>query len=116
MAVTATHYWLSCIATTTLNLGRNEGLLGPDHPDTLSSRNNLAISYGRMGRHEEALALDQENLADSERVLEPDHPDTLASRNSLAIDYRNLGRYAEADALEEGVPEVDDDSAGGEGE
>jgi hypothetical protein len=91
-------------------------ILGPDHPDTLGSRNNLAVSYRSMGRHEEALALDEGTVAAYERVLGPDHPDTFTSRRNLASDYRNLGRNEEADAVEEGTPDVDDDLASGEGE
>ena len=34
-----------------------ERVLGPDHPDTLSSRNNLANAYGDAGRLDEAISL-----------------------------------------------------------
>ncbi|MER6477123.1 tetratricopeptide repeat protein [Streptomyces filamentosus] len=59
-------------------------LLGPDHTDTLVSRNNLATALHDLGRYQEAADLHQRNLADSERILGTDHPDTLASRNNLA--------------------------------
>jgi len=68
--------------------------LGPDHPDTLASRNNLAVSYTHVGRHEDALALNQQVLADRVRVLGNDHPDTLHSRNNLAASYDNVGRHS----------------------
>ena len=55
--------------------------LGADHPDTLTSRNNLA--YGSAGRLAEATALFERTLADRERVLGADHPDTLTSQNNL---------------------------------
>lgn len=58
--------------------------LGPDHPDTLLSRNNLALVLNGLGRHQEAADLHQQTLTDSERVLGPDHPHTLLSRNNLA--------------------------------
>lgn len=38
--------------------GLNERLLGPDHPDTLTSRNNLAIAYRAVGRDGEADGLE----------------------------------------------------------
>ncbi|MFK4224163.1 tetratricopeptide repeat protein, partial [Streptomyces sp. NPDC019890] len=76
---------------------------GPDHPDTLQSRNNLAASYADVGRFEEALALREQVLADFERVLGPDHPDTLNSRNDLAASYADVGRIEEALALGERV-------------
>jgi len=35
-------------------LGAMVRVLGPDHPDTLKSRHNLALSYRDAGRHKEA--------------------------------------------------------------
>ena len=55
-----------------------ERVLGPDHPDTLTSRDNLAIAYRDAGRTAEAITLHEQTLAARERVLGPDHPDTLA--------------------------------------
>ncbi|MCQ5282670.1 tetratricopeptide repeat protein, partial [Schaalia odontolytica] len=58
-------------------------VLGEDHPDTLSSRNNLAYAYCVVGRLEEAITLFEQVLPDRIRVLGEDHPDTLSSRNNL---------------------------------
>ena len=74
-------------------------VLGPDHPDTLASRNNLAAAYRAAGRFAEAIALHERTLAGRERVLGPDHPATLNSRNNLAAAYQEAGRFAEAIAL-----------------
>ena len=76
-----------------------EGLLGPDHPDTLASRNNLAGAYKSAGHLTEAIALYEQVLTDHIRVLDEDHPDTLASRNNLAGAYKSAGRLTEAIAL-----------------
>jgi len=73
-----------------------ERVLGPDHPGTLSSRNNLALAYQAAGRAAEAIPLLEQTLAARERVLRPDHPDTLTSRNNLALAYEDAGRAAEA--------------------
>ena len=70
--------------------------LGPDHPDTLTARDNLAHAYEFAGRLGEAIRLFERTLADRERVLGPDHPDTLTSRNNLAFAYRSAGRLDEA--------------------
>lgn len=67
-----------------------ERLLGPDHLDTLSSRNNLAAAY-------------QSVLADRLRVLGSDHPDTLYSRNNLASAYYSAGDVGRAIPLYESV-------------
>jgi tetratricopeptide (TPR) repeat protein len=69
---------------------------GPDHPDTLASRNNLGEALHGLGRHAEAADLHRETLDASVRVLGPDHPDTLTSRNNLAGALYGLGRHAEA--------------------
>ena len=75
--------------------------LGPDHPDTLASRNNLAVAYEDAGRLDEAITLYQQNLTDCTRVLGPLHPDTLTSRNNLANAYQESGRPDEAITLHE---------------
>jgi Flp pilus assembly protein TadD len=76
-----------------------EWVLGADHPNTLKSRNNLAMSYLASGRPDKAIPLYKRTLADCERVLGADHPNTLRSRNNLAMGYRAAGRTAEAIAL-----------------
>ncbi|KOG26347.1 ATP-binding protein, partial [Streptomyces viridochromogenes] len=59
-------------------------LLGPDHPDTLAARSDLARWRGEAGDAAGAIAAYAEVLADHERVLGPDHPHTLAARSDLA--------------------------------
>jgi tetratricopeptide (TPR) repeat protein len=77
----------------------SERVLGPDHPSTLASRNNLAAAYQAAGRRDEAITLDEQILAASERVLGPDHPSTLQARNNLAAAYGDAGRLDEAISL-----------------
>ena len=77
--------------------------LGPHHPDTLASRNNLAGAYRVSGRLDKAIALHKENLEDSIRVLGTDHPSTLTSRLNLAGAYQAAGRLNEAITLYEQV-------------
>ncbi len=78
-------------------------VLGPHHPDTLASRNNLAGTYRDAGRLDKAIALYEQTLGDSVRVLGSDHPDALTARNTLAGAYRAAGRLDEAIALYEQV-------------
>jgi tetratricopeptide (TPR) repeat protein len=73
-------------------------LRGPDHPNTLVSRNNLANALYAQGKHAEAEAEHCAVLAIFERVLGPEHPDTLSSRNNLAGTLRAQGKHAEAEA------------------
>ena len=73
-----------------------ERLLGPDHPDTLNSRNSLAAAYLAAGRVADAIPLFEQTLATRERLRGPDHSDTLTSRNNLANAYQDAGRVADA--------------------
>ena len=85
-----------------------EDVLGPDHPDTLTVRNNLAGAYDSVGRFGEAIDAWEELLPDCERVLGPDHPVTLTVRNNLAFVYKSVGRFGEAiDAWEELLPDCE---------
>ena len=77
--------------------------LGPDHPDTLASRNNLAGTYRASGRLDKAITLYEQTLEDSIRVLSTDHPSTLTSRLNLAGAYQAAGRLDEAITLYEQV-------------
>uniref|UniRef100_UPI002615251B tetratricopeptide repeat protein n=1 Tax=uncultured Actinomyces sp. TaxID=249061 RepID=UPI002615251B len=73
--------------------------LGPDHPSTLTSRNNLAYAYQDVGRLDDAITLHRQTLEDRTRILGPHHPDTLTSRNNLANAYQDAGRLDDAITL-----------------
>ncbi len=70
--------------------------LGPDHPDTMMSMNNLAEGYHYAGKYDRALPLLEETLALRKAKLGPDHRDTLMSMNHLADGYRLTGKYDRA--------------------
>ena len=78
-----------------------ESKLGPDHPVTLKSCNNLADAYREAGRITEAIDLQKSTLKLRESKLGPGHLDTLHSRNNLALAYEAAGRSAEAIPLHE---------------
>ncbi len=59
-------------------------MLGDTHPDTLTSRNNLAYAYWEVADLGRAVSLYEVTLAQCERVLGNAHPDTRRSRNNLA--------------------------------
>ena len=85
--------------TLTDSVTRAGDTLGPDHPSTLASRNNLANAYRDAGRLDEAIALHKQTLEDRARILGPHHPDTLISHHNLAGAYQDAGRLDEAIAL-----------------
>ena len=87
--------------TLTDSVTRAGNALGPHHPDTLASRNNLASAYRAAGRLNEAIPLYEQTLNECSRILGPDNPGTLATRNNLAYAYRAAGRLNEAIPLYE---------------
>ncbi len=74
-------------------------MLGPKHPNTAQSYNNLASNLDNQGRYKEAEPLFRKALAIYEEVLGPKHPDTALSYNNLASNLDNQGRYKEAEPL-----------------
>ncbi|MFF3820613.1 tetratricopeptide repeat protein [Streptomyces bluensis] len=63
---------------------RSRALLGPDHPETLLARDNLAANRGEAGDARGAMEALNELLTDRLRVQGPDHSDTLNTRSGLA--------------------------------
>ena len=76
-----------------------KNLLGAEHPDTLHSMGNLAITYKNQGRWNEAEQLDINVMDVTEKLLGAEHPDTLSSTGNLASTYWNQGRWNEAEEL-----------------
>jgi tetratricopeptide (TPR) repeat protein len=76
-----------------------ERMLGPDHHDTLNSRNSLAAAYQAADRPADAIALFEQTLVIRERFGGPEHPDTLTTQNNLAFGYQAAGRASEARLL-----------------
>ena len=76
-----------------------EKALGPDHPSTATSLNNLAELYRSRGRYGDAEPLYQRALAIREKALGPDHSDTASSLNNLAALYDYQCRYVDAEPL-----------------
>ncbi|MGI8685851.1 MAG: tetratricopeptide repeat protein [Acidimicrobiales bacterium] len=70
---------------------RLSGALGPEHPDTLTSRDNLAYAYLWADDLDRAIPLYETTLAERERALGPEHPGTLSSRDNLAGAYLVTG-------------------------
>ena len=83
-----------------------EKALGLEHPSTLSSIANLALTYSNRGRWKEAEELDVQVMETSLRVLGDEHPSTLTGMANLASTYRNQGRWKEAEELEVQVMET----------
>jgi tetratricopeptide (TPR) repeat protein len=80
--------------------------LGPDHPDTLVSRSNLALALRAAGQLEEAEAEQSAAVTAMTRVLGPDYPDTLLGRGNLASLLSAAGRLEQAEAEHRAMLEI----------
>jgi DUF2075 family protein len=66
--------------------------LSKDHPDILTSIDNLVLIYRDQGQLEEAEQLEVQVIKTSKTKLSKDYPDTLNSIANLASMYRNQGQ------------------------
>ncbi|KAH8814667.1 acyl transferase/acyl hydrolase/lysophospholipase [Flagelloscypha sp. PMI_526] len=81
-------------------------IFGSEHPDTLASMNNLAVTYSDLARHADALKLKEKVVELRRRILGSEHPHTLTSMGNLANTYSDLARHAESLKLKEKVLEL----------
>jgi tetratricopeptide (TPR) repeat protein len=81
-------------------------VLGDKHPDTLTSMNNLALTYADQGRWDEAEELQKKVMKTRKRVLGDEHPNTLSSISNLTSTYADQGRWGEAEELQKEVIET----------
>ena len=70
--------------------------LSPDHPETLSAMDSLAVALRLNGRAREAVPLLETVLAIRRASLGADHRDTFRTVGNLAVAYQDAGRLAEA--------------------
>lgn len=92
----AISWWQSMVAD-------SERLLGDQHLDTFTARNNLATAYLQAGRIEEGLPVLERVVRDSDRVLGSQHSTTRGARGNLASAYAEAGRRGEAIAILESL-------------
>jgi len=74
-------------------------VLGSEHPDTLTSISNLALTYWNQGRWKEAETLGIQVVETRKKVLGSEHPETLISMGNLAFTWKSQGRVEDALAL-----------------
>ena len=73
-----------------------EQFRGPQHPDTLSARDELAEAYQAAGDAKAAIRLLSKNLADRERLQGPRDAETMATRDRLAAAFLAEGKNKDA--------------------
>lgn len=80
--------------------------LGQQHPDTLLSMGNLAITFYKQARLEKAEEFQFQVMEISKTVLGEQHPYTLSSMNNIALTLRDQKRSKEAEELGMQVMEI----------
>ena len=91
-------YHLAKIINQRVN-AQNEKNLGPEHPNTLNSKADLALIFRKQGWWKESEELGLQVMETRKRVLGLEHPDTLTSMHSLALTTQFQGRPKEAEEL-----------------
>ncbi|KAF1996952.1 hypothetical protein P154DRAFT_607067 [Amniculicola lignicola CBS 123094] len=76
-----------------------EKVLGPEHPDTLTSIGQLGTILLMQCKYKEAEAMHRQALKGREKALGPEHPDTLSSMTSLASTFWYQRSLNEAEDL-----------------
>ena len=76
-----------------------KNILGPEHPNTLTSMSNLALVLERQGKYKEAEVMNRKVLAWKEALLGPKHPSTLTRMSNLALVLESQGKYKEAEVM-----------------
>jgi serine/threonine protein kinase len=73
-----------------------QAALGPDHSDTLATRNSLGEAYLAAGHAAQALPLFEAMLKARESKLGSDHHDTFVCQNNLAMAFAMMGDLSRA--------------------
>jgi tetratricopeptide (TPR) repeat protein len=81
-------------------------LLGAEHPNTLTTMNNLAETLRAQGDFEGARKLHEQVLEIRRRILGAEHPNTLTTMNNLAATLSSQGDFEGARKLHEQVLEI----------
>ncbi|KAK5202667.1 hypothetical protein LTR41_011588 [Exophiala xenobiotica] len=76
-------------------------VLGEEHPETLTSMNNLAGALSSQGEYEEAEEMHRKTLQLSRKVLGDDHPSMMVSVHNLAYVLALRSRFVQATILYE---------------
>ena len=80
-------------------LAGKEQALGPDHPSTLNTVNNLGLLYADQGKLGEAERMYQRALVGYEKALQPETIPALNTVSNLARLYREQGKMNEAEKM-----------------
>ncbi|KAH7184072.1 hypothetical protein DER44DRAFT_754612 [Fusarium oxysporum] len=78
---------------------KRQGILGDEHPDTITAMSYLANTLSDQGKLDEAASMRKEVLEKRQRILGDEHPHTIAAMNNLAATLRDQGKLDEAASM-----------------
>ncbi|KAL9125867.1 MAG: hypothetical protein Q9175_008011 [Cornicularia normoerica] len=73
-----------------------EKALGPEHPSTLNTVNNLGSLYWNQGKMKDAEDMCRRALTGYEKALGPEHMETLDKRYNLGLLYKKRSMFENA--------------------
>jgi tetratricopeptide (TPR) repeat protein len=76
-----------------------ERALGKEHPTTLKSVGNLAVTLQFQGKYEESEDVSRRAFEGCEKVLGKEHPNTLGCMDNLAVALQSHGKYEQAEDM-----------------
>ena len=91
-----------------------KAVLGEEHPDTLTSLNNLALVLQDQGKYEQAEDMNRQALEGREKALGKEHPFTLTSLSNLASVLQDQGKYGQAEDMNRQALEMREKALGKE--
>ena len=83
-------------------------ILGPEHPETLASRNRLIYALNEEEKHADAEKEARQVVDLREKILGAEHPDTLLSRYNLASALYHAGKFGSAEQVYRAVVDLDE--------
>jgi len=86
-------------------LEAQERILGPEHPETLSSMTKLADLLEETNRFEEAFSLHHSALEIQERKRGAERPDTIKALNHFSYSLRKHGHASKSEPIDRKVVE-----------
>ena len=73
-----------------------ENILGVEHPDYLSTKQNIAGVCFKMGQFQKAVSQYNECLTMREKIFGVEHPDYLTTKHNIAGVFQGMGQLQKA--------------------
>lgn len=82
-----------------MSVGTREEVLGPEHPDTLTSVSQLGSVLKSQGKYEETEVIYRRALTGYKKMLKSEYPDILINVSQLGSVLKRQSKYKETEAI-----------------